>query len=154
MRQCVLARIFRTPVNRIDVNYCQNHYSKILHIFRHDFAPENILILLQEELSKNEAKTIESLCHFLHINVPQPERRGLISRGVGLSNLGVKVVRAFNKFVVNEQEISYKKASVKKFVLTIQDLIESDATNRLLPAEKYQGQQEQDSNAGNRIKTS
>ncbi|MEX2123304.1 MAG: sulfotransferase domain-containing protein [Woeseia sp.] len=95
------------------VNYFQNYYSQIIEIFRTDFGAENVLVLLQEELSRNEAQTIEQLCRFLDIRTQQPSRHGLASRRVGLSNLGLKVVRAINRAIVTRQEMSYKRAEVR-----------------------------------------
>ncbi len=91
-------------------NYYQNYYAKILEIFERQFSPRNVLILLQEDLSRNENQTIEKLCSFLRIRKHQPTKSGFIARRVGLSRLGLKVTRTFNRFLVIEQEMSSKRA--------------------------------------------
>ncbi|MBA3562419.1 MAG: sulfotransferase [Gammaproteobacteria bacterium] len=99
--------------SRDGVNYYQNYYSQIIDIFNNDFLPNRVLVLLQEELAHDEAKILRQLCGFLNIGVPQPHRRGLRSRRVGLSDLGIKVVRSFNNAVIERQEQSYTKAVAK-----------------------------------------
>ena len=95
------------------INYYQNYYAEIMEIFRHDFGGENVLVLLQEELSRDEGRTIDRLCTFIGVQLQQPKRRGSISRRVGLSNLGIKVVRRMNRALVIRQEMSYQKARTR-----------------------------------------
>jgi hypothetical protein len=95
------------------VNYYQNYYARILDIFHGDFGKDNVLILLQEELLMDEKRVIQRLCQFLNIREIQPTRHGLIAKRVGLSNLGIKIVRRINRAIVISQEMSYKKAQVK-----------------------------------------
>lgn len=95
------------------VNYFQNYYSKVIEIFYNDFSPKNVHVFLQEELLKEETRVIEELCGFLNINIRQPTKRGVRSRRVGLSDLGIRTVRSINKAVVNQQQKSFKKTEVK-----------------------------------------
>ena len=77
------------------------------------FSSEHVLILLQEDLSRSENQTIEKLCNFLDIREHQPAKRGLIASRVGLSHLGLKITRVFNKLLVIEQEMSSKRARAR-----------------------------------------
>lgn len=95
------------------VNYYQNYYSRIIDILQADFGPGNVLVLLQEELSRDEPSFIAKLCGFLGVPVRQPERHTLAARRVGLSELGVRVVRNFNRVLVTRQEMSTRKAEVR-----------------------------------------
>ena len=95
------------------VNYYQNHYAKILEILENDFSPDNVLMLLQEQLSRNEAETIERLSQFLAIEPIRPSKRGMASRRVGLSSLGIKVVRGMNRILVKQQKQSFNEARVR-----------------------------------------
>ena len=94
-------------------NYYQNHYAKIFEIFARHFSTEHVLILLQEDLSRSENQTIEKLCNFLGICEHQPAKRGFIASRVGLSRLGLKITRIFNKLLVIEQEMSSKRARAR-----------------------------------------
>ena len=95
------------------VNYYQNYYSKIIEIFQADFSVDRVLVLLQEELARNEQTIIEDLSRFLNIDIWRPSQRGMISRRVGLSSLGIKVVRTFNKAVVIRPKRSFNEAQVR-----------------------------------------
>lgn len=95
------------------INYYQNYYTRIIEIFRRDFGVKNVLALLQEELSSNEELFIRHLCEFLNVKTQKPSRYGLASRRVGLSHLGIKVVRTMNRAIVTRQEMSINKAQVR-----------------------------------------
>lgn len=95
------------------VNYFQNYYSKIIRIFHADFSADNVLVLLQEELGRDEQSTIEQLSKFLEIDARRPSQRGMVSRRVGLSILGIRVVRVFNKLVVTRPKRSFNEAQVR-----------------------------------------
>jgi len=95
------------------VNYYQNYYSKIIKIFQADFAADKVLVLLQEELARDERSTIERLSNFLEINVRRPSQRGMVSRRVGLSSLGIRTMRAINKVVVTRPKRSFNEAQVR-----------------------------------------
>jgi hypothetical protein len=96
------------------VNYYQNYYSRIIEVFQHDFGADNVLVLLQEELAADEKGIIERLCLFLGVRVLQPRRNNPVSsRRVGLSSLGIAVMRAINRGIVIRQEMSHKKTQVK-----------------------------------------
>ncbi len=95
------------------VNYYQNYYSKIIQIFQADFSADKVLVLLQEELARDERSTIERLSNFLDINVRRPSQRGMVSRRVGLFSLGTRVMRAINKVVVTRQKRSFNEAQVR-----------------------------------------
>lgn len=95
------------------INYYQNYYSRILDILVAEFGAKNVLMLLQEELAQDEDSTISALSEFLDVEFLRPEERGMVSRRVGLSDLGIKVVRCLNKLVVREPKQSYKEAEVR-----------------------------------------
>ena len=95
------------------VNYYQNYYSKIAKIFQADFSTDRVLVLLQEDLARDERSTIELLSNFLEVDIRRPSQRGMISRRVGLSSLGIRVVRAFNKVVVTRPKRSFNEAEVR-----------------------------------------
>jgi hypothetical protein len=95
------------------VNYFQNYYARILEILEAQFAAERVLIILQEELARDERQTLEDLSRFLGIPVQRPERRGMIARRVGLSALGIRVVRRFNRLLVKRQKMSFREAEVR-----------------------------------------
>jgi len=95
------------------VNYYQNYYAKIAQIFHTDFSADNVLVLLQEELARDERLTIERLSNFLDIEFRCPSRRGMISRRVGLSSVGIKVMRAINKVLVKRPKRSFNEAQVR-----------------------------------------
>jgi Sulfotransferase domain len=94
-------------------NYYQNFYASIIQIFHETFGGENVLIILQEDLSMDEPKIIKKLCRFLNIKEIQPKRHGLIAKRVGLSKLGMTTVRAINRAIVTSQERSHRKAEVR-----------------------------------------
>lgn len=94
-------------------NYYQNYYSRILEIFQDDFSPPNVLILLQEELQRDETDTIKQICEFLGITVRQTPGDNLRSRRVGLSRRGMKMMRKLNRRVVIRPAKSYKRAEVR-----------------------------------------
>ena len=95
------------------VNYYQNYYARIIETLRRSFGAERVLVLLQEELGRDEAETIGRLCRFLEVTVRQPDRRGMASRRVGLSALGLRVMRGINRMLVTRQEMSMQKAKVR-----------------------------------------
>jgi hypothetical protein len=95
------------------VNYYQNYYARIIEIFNDDFGKENVLVLLQEELSTDEARVIQRLCQFLSIKEMQPKHHGLRAKRVGLSKLGIKIVRTMNRAIVTRQEMSHQKAQAR-----------------------------------------
>jgi hypothetical protein len=94
-------------------NYFQNYYAQILQVFENDFSTHNVLLLLQENLRGNEEATIRQLSEFLGIEERRPYSRGVISRRVGLSKLGIKVVRALNRVLVKKPKQSYHEAEVR-----------------------------------------
>ena len=99
-------------------NYYQNYYSRILEILEAEFSADSVLMLLQEELARDEETTIESLSNFLDVDVRRPTRRGMISRRTGLFVLGIDVMRTINKLLVREQKQSFNEAQVRiPFVL-------------------------------------
>jgi len=95
------------------VNYYQNYYAKIMRIFHADFSADNVLVLLQEELARDERLTIERLSNFLGIEFRRPSQRGMISRRVGLSSLGIKVIRGINRVLVKRPKRSFNEAQVR-----------------------------------------
>lgn len=95
------------------VNYYQNYYARIVELLQKTFGAGKLLVLLQEDLSRNEAETLERLCAFLEVSLRRPERRDLAARRVGLSDLGIRVVRSMNRRVVTRQEMSMHRAQVK-----------------------------------------
>lgn len=94
-------------------NYYQNYYSKILDILYTELSPERVLMLLQEDLSRDEEATIQALSDFLGVDARRPTQRGMISRRIGLSSLGIRVMRTINKALVREQKQSFKEAKVR-----------------------------------------
>ena len=114
-------------------NYFQNYYTQIIGVFQKDFSPQNVLVLLQEELSRNEPKVIKQICDFLDIHIPKPKsptnrslnrylslepfrvvaRSGSYSKNAGLSYNGLKAMRLWNRFVVEPEEAYYRKATAK-----------------------------------------
>jgi hypothetical protein len=95
------------------LNYFQNYYARILDILETEFSPGRVLIILQEELAIDEPGTLEKLSNFLEIPVQRPERRGMVARRVGLSALGIKIVRNFNRLLVKRQKMSFREAEVR-----------------------------------------
>ncbi len=94
-------------------NYYANYYTMIFETFTRQFSTEDVLVLLQEDLSRTEQQTIARLCDFLKIREHQPVKRGPIASRVGLSRLGLKVTRIFNTILVVEQEMSSKRAKAR-----------------------------------------
>ena len=95
------------------VNYYQNYYNRILEILHAEFGESNVLMLLQESLARDEDTAIGELSRFLGVESLRPSRRGIISRRVGLSRLGINVVRKFNQLVVTRPKQSYNEAEVR-----------------------------------------
>ena len=95
------------------VNYFQNYYARIARIFFEAFGEKNVLVLTQEGLSRDEEATIARLCRFLGVPMRRPARADSISRRVGLSRLGITVMKAFNRLVVRRQEMSSRRADVR-----------------------------------------
>lgn len=95
------------------VNYYQNYYARIIEMLRSAFGEDGVLVLLQEDLARNEAATIERLCRFLGVALRQPDRRDMASRRVGLSARGLEVVRSMNRILVTRQEMSTRKAEAR-----------------------------------------
>ena len=116
------------------VNYFQNYYSKVINILRSDFSDKNVLILLQEELHRDERSNVEQLCRFLDIPILPMDREtsrslkrflsldvfrvvarsGRRSKNTGLSLLGIRIMRLWNRLLVVEpEEAYYKKATAR-----------------------------------------
>jgi len=95
------------------VNYYQNYYSQILEIFQADFSPDNVLLLLQEELRTSEQVMIEDLCTFLGIPLREARGKDPRSKRAGLSPVGMKMMRSMNRLLVRRPAKSYRRASVK-----------------------------------------
>ena len=95
------------------VSYFQNFYYEIARRLSEHFGQENVLVLLQEELQRDEKSVIDRLCKFIGVSQFQPVKRDMASRRVGLSVLGMKIVTQFNKLVVKECKMSFKEAEVR-----------------------------------------
>jgi hypothetical protein len=106
-------------------NYFQNYYAQILQVFENDFSTHNVLLLLQENLRGNEEATIRQLSEFLGIEERRPYSRGVISRRVGLSKLGIKVVRALNR----KTQAVLPRSGGANSVPAIQDHLEGHSAN-------------------------
>ena len=94
-------------------NYYQNYYSQIIDILHRDFGADNVLVLLQEELAADEKGSIEKLCRFLGTRLLYPHNKGPVSRRIGLSKMGIGVMRAVNRSIVTRQEMSRNRAHVR-----------------------------------------
>jgi len=118
-------------------NYFQNFYSDIIKTLHQYFGEMNVLVLLQEELLKNENKTIESLCDFLKIKAINPAVNKIREKRIGLSLTGMKLMRILNILLVNEPELFDKKAKTKlpysiyKLILRLIKLIDYYLPNKL-----------------------
>lgn len=115
-------------------NYYQNYYSKIADILYGKFSRENVLILLQEELFRDEARVIRQIGDFLRIHAAPGRkqekpflarlfsleplrvvaRSGSQSKNKGLSHTGLRIMKAWNRVLVAEpEEAYYRKARAR-----------------------------------------
>jgi hypothetical protein len=120
--------------SRDQVNYYQNYYSQVIETLFKDFSRENVLVLLQEDLFRNESETIRYLCDFVGIDPvasksdePEPRirfwsldrfrvvaRSGKQSKNAGLSLNGIRIMRLWNRLVVKQpEEAYYQKATTR-----------------------------------------
>lgn len=99
--------------SRDGLNYYQNCYAAITRVFRDDFGEDNVLVLLQEELARDEPAVIRTLSEFLGVEALRPSRRGLVARRVGLSRLGIGFLRTFNRVFVKRPKRSFHEAQVR-----------------------------------------
>lgn len=94
-------------------NYYQNFYSEIINILTENFAPSNVLVLLQEEFWTERKKVIGRLCEFLNINVEYPVNTKIRDRRIGLSYRGMILMRALNRLIVISPENFLNPAQTK-----------------------------------------
>lgn len=94
-------------------NYFQNYYQRITEIFDEWFSPTNVLLLLQEDLARDEDSTIQRLSEFLGVKQLKPSKRGLVARRIGLSRLGLSTMRLINRLLVRRPKQSYKEAQTR-----------------------------------------
>ena len=94
-------------------NYYENYYDAILELLEARFTAGRVLLLLQEDLARDEPAFMQRLCEFLDVEPFRARRRGMFSRRVGLSRLGLTVVRRFNRMFVTQQEMSSKRAQTR-----------------------------------------
>ena len=94
-------------------NYFENNYDAIAEALETHFSADRVLLLLQEDLARDEPAFMRRLCEFLGVEPFKARRRGVFSRRVGLSRLGLGVVQRFNRMFVTEQEMSSKRARTR-----------------------------------------
>ncbi len=94
-------------------NYYENFYFQILKILESRLGKENVLFLMQENLSANEDEVIGKLCDFIDVPKSRPQKRDIASRRVGLSLFGMKIVRKFNFLFVIECKKNYQNPRVR-----------------------------------------
>ena len=91
-------------------NYFQNYYAQIYQVLCREFSPDNVLLLLQEDLARSEPETIAKLSTFLQVQAIVPAKKGFIARRIGLSRLGISVMRTINQLLVVRPKQSYHEA--------------------------------------------
>lgn len=94
------------------VNYFQNYYSRIWEALTSEFSKENVLLIFQEDLKKNEALVMSELCEFLGVKFYPAGGKDPRSRRVGLSLTGMRMMRIWNSLIVRRPAKSYRRAEV------------------------------------------
>lgn len=99
-----------------DKCYFQNYYYKIIKIIERKFSPENILVLLHEDIVNNPDTVINSLNNFCSTQfiLKQPT---ILNQRKSLSNQGLKIaININNLFVYREQsDINKVRVNIPRF---------------------------------------
>lgn len=94
-------------------SYFENFYHEIARRIENRLGDNSLLLILQEDLKYHEAEVTHAMCEFLGVSHHTPSKRDMASRRVGLSVLGMNVVRPFNRLVVKQCKRSHQEAQVR-----------------------------------------
>tara|TARA_Y100001970_G_scaffold293438_1_gene440209 strand:- start:15866 stop:16825 length:960 start_codon:yes stop_codon:yes gene_type:complete len=84
-------------------NYFENYYYLIINELYNKFGNENVHIIFQENLLKDEDDTLVKLNKFMDVPLDFNVKRNLFNQRMGLSLWGVKILRIINLFLIKEK---------------------------------------------------
>jgi hypothetical protein len=84
---------------RENVHY-QNYYSRIIELLEERFPRSQLLVLLQEAMRGDTAKTAAVLARFMKLDGELVLKRGLLAERRSLSIAGMSLLRSLNRYLV------------------------------------------------------
>ena len=87
-------------------HFFQNYYFEMISILRRHFAPDQLLILIQEEMSADMSLTEKAVADFLGVGEPLVVKRTFLSERKSLSLSGMQCLRLLNRGLVEQSSFA------------------------------------------------
>lgn len=91
----------------------QNYYARLISILQSRFPEEQLLVLLQEAMRQDEARTSTTISSFLGLDRLQDMKKGLQSERRSLSLAGMRTLRILNQAFVKRASIGSAPPTVR-----------------------------------------
>jgi hypothetical protein len=101
----------------------QNYYSKIIDILESRFPRVNLLILLQEAMRENPARTVAVISDFLALDDYHEMKKGLRSERRSLSVAGMRILRLLNCMLVKRSSVGGEPPTTRVFLSAYQFVV-------------------------------
>ncbi|MDY6867826.1 MAG: sulfotransferase domain-containing protein [Chloroflexota bacterium] len=93
--------------------YYENYYFEIVKHIESIFGASNVFVFCQEQLRLSEPQVLQKLCDFIGVSYQETGPRNMVSQRVGLSSLGLKLMRSFNTLVVVQCKMNHRDPVVR-----------------------------------------